>query len=59
MVQYPNKEALGKMAATPEYQAIHHHRTPRTLRSPPSIPSPVFEKTVGTTASGIPEMPFR
>lgn len=26
LVQYPNKEALGKMTATPEYQAIHHHR---------------------------------
>ena len=26
LVQYPNKEAPGKMTATPEYQAIHHHR---------------------------------
>ena len=26
LVQYPNKEALGKMTSTPEYEAIHHHR---------------------------------
>ncbi len=26
LVQYPNKEALGNMTATPEYEAIHHHR---------------------------------
>ncbi len=26
LVQYPNKMALGKMTATPEYQAIHEHR---------------------------------
>ena len=26
LVQYPNKEALGKMTATPEYEAIHEHR---------------------------------
>ncbi len=26
LVEYPNKEALGKMMASPEYEAIHHHR---------------------------------
>lgn len=26
LVEYPNKQALFKMAQSPEYQAIHHHR---------------------------------